>query len=93
MSNPVEIKYLTYYIIHNITLDSNSKTHQEISTKYNKYIEGGYYELFTNIYFKCKKINKINSNKYDISFIYIPLNIEEDNLMSLFYVFPYLYCE
>ena len=77
--NLVKEGYSIYYIIHDITLDSNSKTHQEISTKYNKYIEGGYYELFTNIYFKCKKINKINSNKYDISFIYIPLNIEEVN--------------
>ena len=77
--NLVNEGYYIYYIIHNITLDSNSKTHQEISTKYNKYIEGGYYELFTNIYFKCNKINKINSNIYDISFIYIPLNIEEVN--------------
>ena len=77
--NLVTEGYSIYYIIHNITLDSNSKTHQEISTKYNKYIEDGYYELFTNIFFKCKKINKIDSNIYDISFIYIPLNIEEVN--------------
>jgi hypothetical protein len=71
--------YYIYYVIKDIKDLKLDVEHNEILTKYNEYIEGGYYELFKDTIFKCTKINKIDDkfDKYDIVFKYNTCSISD----------------